>query len=414
MSLESAADDERREILELLDGRQPASQQSSQQQPRRNASPQPPIRSMLDVSSDAAPPRHGSIAGIGVGVTAPPNNKRTTTAPSANPNPGVRSLVDRAASPSPLRSSHSATDSAIPPVDGASGDGDKEHKDGHRRASDTANSIHPETRTRDHVDINQDYRFDMLPSIPNQALPKRVSQGGKKKHLKSNNSHNSSGTGANATHQSSMATVMSGSEFSPLPGNTRGRDLGRSNSTLVTQRRSKSPSSRASQTARSPSPGGNLLSPNSRDSATNPSKFVTGSGKVINMDHAYRRMSNAALSAAGGSLAHLPKGAATSNERGQSADSLSDGDSRVHKDYYSDTPEGGASEDYSTDEGEDTSSGDEDCKSASQRGRRRTRKKSDSEGNDKNDAAGGSNKKRPRVRSLLAAADEERTFFQFT
>ncbi|KMU85736.1 hypothetical protein CIHG_03776 [Coccidioides immitis H538.4] len=152
---------------------------------------------MLDIAPDPGAQRHGSIAGIGVGVTQPPNRS------TAKPGTGVRSMLDPIA-PSPLRLTQSATSS--PTTDTAPS---QETPEGHRRASDASSKGLPEIKKRHGVDPQQDYQFEMLPSIPNYALPKRVTQGGKLGH------HN------NTTHKNSMAAVMSGADFGPFPGAPR-------------------------------------------------------------------------------------------------------------------------------------------------------------------------------------------------
>ncbi|EEP81610.1 conserved hypothetical protein [Uncinocarpus reesii 1704] len=366
MSLEAALDEERREILDILEGRRHAHQPAPR--PGRQASPAPPVRSMLDIAPDPGAQRHGSIAGIGVGVTQPPN--RTTAKPGA----GVRSMLEPLA-PSPLRLTQSATSS--PTTDSAPS---HEPADNHRRSSDSSAKGLPEIKKRQGVDPQQDYQFEMLPSIPSHALPKRVTQGGKLGH------HN------NAMQTNSMAAVMSGGDIhAPYPALPRGRQTGRHPSLPG---KSKSPPSRL---GRSQSPGGKLLNNNSLNLMTTPGKFVTDSGKVINMDHAYRRLSAAALSRSGGSLASYP-GKPTGKH--DDVDGAADGDARLQKDYYFDTPEGGFSEDYtSEDDVDDTSSGEDAWKSEIHRGRRRIRKKSDIETGESGSKGGEPRK----VQSLLAA-----------
>ncbi|KMP05277.1 hypothetical protein CIRG_04957 [Coccidioides immitis RMSCC 2394] len=347
MSLEAALDEERREILDILEGRKHAQQQAPR--PGRRASPAPPVRSMLDIAPDPGAQRHGSIAGIGVGVTQPPNRS------TAKPGTGTPHLHRR-------------------------------HLKATAGASDASSRSFPEIKKRHGVDPQQDYQFEMVPSIPNYALPKRVTQGGKLGH------HN------NTTHKNSMAAVMSGADFGPFPGAPRGRQTGRHPS-LPGQ--SRSPSSRL---GRSQSPGTRLLNTNSMNLMSTPGKFVTDSGKVINMDHAYRRLSAAALSRSGGSLANYPGKAAPKQADG--VDGTAEGDVRLQKDYYSDTLDGGFSEDYTSEEDVgDTSSGEDAWKSEIHRGRRRTRKRADTDG----PGQGSSNSGGPRkIRNLLDAAEEER------
>ncbi|PGH08726.1 hypothetical protein AJ79_05917 [Helicocarpus griseus UAMH5409] len=385
MSLESALDEERREILDILEGRPNRPPQPSR--PRHGSPTPPPIRSMLDVVPDQPSQRHHSIAGTGVGVASGATNR----------NPQIRSMLDPI-SPSPLRLTHSAepspTLSAEQPASPTSPTSLKSPKlpkspaqdETRRRSSDTSNTSLPDPlRKKQGID---DYQFEMLPSIPSQ-VPKRVTQAGK---LPAN--HNN-----NATQVNSMAAVMSGQELGGLSGFTRGRDPMRHGSAVgMSGRQSKSPSAR--RMGRSQSPGSGLLNTNSFNPLPVPGKFVTDTGKIINLDQAYRRLSNAALSRSGGTLSRFQK--STSRERGE--DALSDSDTRLQKDYYS--GDDGFSGENSSDD-DDYSSGEEDWNAEMQRGRRRSRKKSDSDPvSDEN--GGGKSSGSQKVRSLLAAAEEER------
>ncbi|KAK2865359.1 hypothetical protein FQN49_003656 [Arthroderma sp. PD_2] len=366
MSLESALDEERREILDILQGRpqQQNSQHSQQQQnqPARphHASPAPPIRSMLDIAPDPSR-RAGAI-------------KSSSSS--------VRSMLDPI-SPSPLRATHSAASSPT-----SSGRASSIHEpEGLRRASETSYNGLPSVGRKSGVEA---YQFGMLPSIPNQALPKRVTQGGKKSVNNHNNNNN------NAKHTSSMAAVMSGSDFGALPGFPRGRQIGRHAPGL--------PGSSTSP-MRSRSPGSHSIgnhNPLASNSKSNVSTFVTDSGRVINLDHAYRKLSNAALQRSSGSLAHLPH---IEKKELEDMAELSDSDARLAKDYYFDTPDGGFSEDHTSDEDEDISSDEDMWRMGVGRGRGRTRKKSDAKGTENNLDDPEAERK---VRSLLAAAEEER------
>lgn len=389
ISLESALDEERRAVMDLLEGRQ--------REPRvpiggeRKASPAPQIRSMLDVDAPT-PPRHGSIAGIGVGVTSP---NPVNTAPS------IRSMLDPQ-SPLPTKSSQSTNTSPTathPPSRELS-----------RRSSDAATKPvqSPFRRSSDKVgaDPEGDFQFEMLPSIPSQALPKRVTQGGKKQQ----------------PPLSSMAAAMSG-ELDKLGRLPRGRDSGRQSSSVSIHSKSKSPSSRMS--GRSQSPGNKLLNTNSFNPMSTPGKYVTDRGKVIDLNSAYRRFSDAALLKSGGTLANMPSRAANrSQERLQSGEAVApDGGVRLEKDYYEDEAgDRGAAESSDEDE-EDESSDDEDWTAEKSRGRGRGRRKKgtasdDIDGNDREVAKSplgmgkGKAAKGQQVRSLLGAAEQERESFQ--
>ncbi|EEQ31486.1 universal stress protein family domain-containing protein [Microsporum canis CBS 113480] len=366
MSLEAALDEERREILEILQGRpQQQNSQHSQQQGQQNqsarphhVSPAPPIRSMLDV----APARPGSV--------------KSSSA-------SVRSMLDPI-SPSPLRETHSAASS---PTSSARTPSINE-SDGQRRASESSYNGLPSVGKKSGVEA---YQFSMLPSIPSQALPKRVTQGGKKSVTGNGNNHNN----INAKHANSMAAVMSGSDFSPLPGFPRGRQIGRHAPGFA-------PNSTSPMRSRSPVPHSlNSLNPLAANSKSNVSTFVTDSGRVINLDHAYRKLSNAALQRSGGSLANLPH---IEKKELEDMAEMSDSDARLAKDYYLDTPDGGFSEDHTSEDDDDISSDEDLWRMGVGRGRPRIRKKPEAQGpdhdTDDTDAA-------KKVRSLLAAAEEE-------
>lgn len=396
MSLESALDEERREVMSILEGRTAQARapvRSSTSPTGQNPGPAnaaPAVRSMLDIAG-SAPPRQGPVAGTGVGATS-----------SALRNaPIIRSMLDPASSPPPNRYSQGVPRS--PTILQSSGSGL------HRAQSD-AGSHPPHTwprplSDRDRaVNPTQDYQFDMLPSIQSQALPKRVTQGGKKQGL---------ATG-------SMAAILQGQELGPLP---RGRDSGRHNSTAgILGGHSKSPSSRLSN--RASSPGSSMLNTNSFNLMPTPGKFVTDGGKVIDMNSAYRRLSDVALLNSGGNLSNLP-GRNTERVRAGSGEVISpSGGVRLQKDYYERGEDmEGAIE--SSDEDPTGSSGEDGWDSRSLRGRRKRRRKRGAGGTDADTAdsetdgaltgeatAGNLGMGRapgPRkVKSLLAAAEEER------
>ena len=399
MSLESALDEERREVMNILEGRTGPSRAPNTAnstafgQNGRTASPAAPVRSMLDVDG---PPVSGHTSGAGrrAGTTSP---NRSSKPPSVR---GVRSLLDPdGTGPPQTLYTHSATTSPIQPhypsggLHRAQSDASAHPPDSRRRvSSDRDRGINP----------NSDYQFEMLPSIASHALPKRVTQGGKKSSIL----------------PSAMASIMQGQELGPLP---RGRDRGRHNSTAgIIGGKSKSPSSRLGN--RSQSPGGSLLNTNSFNPMPTPGKFVTDGGKVIDLNNAYRRLSDAALLKSGGNLSNLPaRQGAERRIRADSGEALSPtGGIRLQKDYYHDDDDDAAIE--SSDE--DASSGDEPWGAENTRGRRRSRKKratgsseadwedSDNEGSQKGDAGGtvgmGKTQHPRKVKSLLAAAEEER------
>lgn len=372
MSLETALDDERREVMKILEGRPSQARalvnrsSSPFAQNGRTRSPAPPVRSMLDIAGPASPkPAPGATPAFGSTSQA------------------VRSMLDTS-SPGPTRGTQSVmtSASAAPPSGSAL----------HKARSDATESRPRATTDRETVDLNADYQFSMLPSIQNQALPKRVTQGGRK-------------------NISAMASIMQGQELGPLP---RGRDRGRHNSTAGIGASSKSPSSRLLH--RSESPGTGTL-------MQTPGKFITETGKVIDMNNAYRRLSDAALLKSGGELSTLPANSASSRNRLATGEVLSPtGEVRLQKDYYQNGEGEEDALETSDDELQTGSSADEAWGQGSTRGRKRDRRRKgldegDSNADDSEGDAGSIGEgpvglgraARPRkAKSLLAAAEEER------
>lgn len=154
-----------------------------------------------------------------------------------------------------------------------------------------------------------------------------------------------------------------------------------------------------------------------------PGKFITETGKVIDMNNAYRRLSDAALLKSGGELSTLPANSASSRIRLATGETLSpSGEVRLQKDYYENEDEEDALE-SSDDELQTGSSADEAWGQSGTRGRKRSRRRKgldegdsnadDSEGDVtsiKEGSVGMGRAGRPRkAKSLLAAAEEERT-----
>ena len=380
MSLESALDEERREVMNILEGR--TTQTSAPANlTTTSANPAPAVRSMLDITGPVAP-RHGSIANIEFGVTMPALGRAPIT----------RSMLDPMFSPPPNRLSHSVTTSPAN-VDSSSGGIGRAQSDA---VSHPPNGWPRPVSDRDRaVNPTQDYQFNMLPSLQSQALPKRVTQGGKKQ-----------GT------TSSRSAIMQRQEPGPFQG---GRESGRHSSTAgILGSHSKSPSSH----------GSSMLNTNSLNLMPTPGKFVTDGGKIIDMNNAYRKLSDAALLKSGGNLSNLP-GRNTERVRvGSGEVSPPNGGVRLQKDYY-ETGEDMDGPIESSDENSTASSGEDGWTLQSIRGRKRSRRKKgpgsadvDTEDSENDGVsiggatgetlgmgrAGGPRK----VKSLLIAAKEER------
>ena len=367
MSLEAALDEERREILKILEGspekrRKSGLTGSHLSENERAGSPlgtRSPVRSMLDVGPSTSTGRHASIAGSGVGITN--NTYRSSQAP-------IRSMLDPVSEG--VSTSTRAVDPSSPEVS-PTGEGTFKDK--------------PADQSR--ISPNSEYQFDMLPANPANALPKRVSQGGKNK----------------GGRQNTISSLL----------NNGGRELerGRHHSisgTGIGQNQSKSPSSRFGKSGRSQSPRHPRLNSNSYNLMGDPGKFVGERGQVIDMNSAYRRLSDAALARSGGSLSALPARAGSEHIRAGSGEMLSPtGGVRLEKDF-DDGDEDALDE--SSDEG--ARSSDDEFYG---RGRQKNDSGKESGGTDADDDSDGdalsSNKTKAKSRvprSLLAAAEDER------
>lgn len=322
MSMEAMLDEERREVLALLEG-------SNVQESRSRAGT--PVRSMLDIAPSPAKPVR-SMLDIPAAISS-----RT---PLSSPNSPIE--------PKSLNGQHprSMSDAGLKPVDFGP------------RASARSNPM-------------SSYQFGDIITNPNHtgtALPKRVTQGGKRQ-------------------SSSMAEVMRGNDVSSLvlPGE-RGRHTSLPGPSIPAPRpsnksKSKSPHGRTGMRSKSPhellaerqlSPAGRALLDEALD---------------YKMHTAYRHLSDAALVRSGGSLADV-----TLRKKSDDAP----GSGRLVKDYLS--PDG---EPLVEDSSEDNGSLSED---ESDRGRKAARNSTENVGKSGSEPAQGNRQ----VKSLLAAAEEER------
>jgi hypothetical protein len=332
MSLESALDEEMREVMALLEGRGAAPARppragspavgSRAQSPESAASP---VRSMLDIAGGPPSVRHASV--------------------------GSPTSYGSMLGPAPLRGTRSSSRGPVPTSPPPSA-----------RGFASASSANPESA----------YNFEMMPTIEAHSMPKRVTQGGKKKQGRA------------------MSSVYG--DASALLAATRDKDRhGSLGGFLGKQQKPASPGP-----GRSASPGGRKLT-NSLNLKADPGKYVTDSGKVIDMSSAYRRFSDAALLRAGGGLSTLPVRKGSDPTRGEIL--APGGGVRLAKDESSGDE---AAVDSSDDS--DGSSNAEGWNAQTRRGRRRTRPTDGAEGN-------GADQRTPK--SLLAAAEDERKFFLF-
>ncbi|KAE8330861.1 hypothetical protein BDV39DRAFT_14285 [Aspergillus sergii] len=319
MSLETALEEERRELVHEYEGRNGA-------RSRRNhrTTPAAPARSLLDItpSPGALPPRHGSIAGIGVGVT-PPSARRswheplvTTTSSTAPPpvkKPSTPRRTTSAVAPPPIPQKKSSTDS----------------EDAPRRSSDPL-SVTKDSKldnTKPRPSIRWDDSVTMPPSVLSQ---RRASQAQEKPPTKALQGRNA------------MAAVMSGLDIRVgLPSFNRGRSSSRNNSA-----RGASLDSRLS-------PKNRWLSPSSRSPASQSTKPVAEKPKPIETESAGKQQP------------------ARPAARRQSSDddvrSPPPGDERLEKDMYD--SENNLIE-TSEEEVDDSTSSDDEA--SSERGRKKT------------------------------------------
>lgn len=195
------------------------------------------------------------------------------------------------------------------------------------------------------------YKFDMLPSIDAQALPKRVSQGPYKD-----------------PKPRAMSSVYGTS--SGFMGGGSARDRHNSANGPFARSKSGSPGPH-----RSASPSTRLLSPSPARAPTSNNTLVTDSGKRIDGDTAYRKLSDSALARSEGALSALPNRKGSDPAMGTTT--APGGGVRLTTD--DDGDESAAVE--SSDGGSDSSDWDDGSAFASgskkkERGRRRTRKES--------------------------------------
>ncbi|RAL10643.1 universal stress protein family domain protein [Aspergillus homomorphus CBS 101889] len=294
MSLETALEEERRELL-----------RESGEGNHHHASSWYPRRSLLDIapSPGFVPPRHGSIAGIGVGVTSPsgrlyhhhhnsyPTSSTSTTTTSA---PRRSSTPTTSTAPSPTTSSRPpplpsppvspstsptssttvttttttttttspppprTTSSVAPPLPPtprkSSVQSDGGDKPGDNPATTTT------TTHKSGPSIRWDSALDMPPSA------RRASQSQEKPPAASS-----------SNRLPSMAAVMSGLDIKVgFPSFVRGRDSGRSSSSRGNSLDSRVPSLRST---RSSSPKRRWLSPGSRNQPADAAKPILESPK---------------------------------------------------------------------------------------------------------------------------------------
>ncbi|RDW94599.1 hypothetical protein BP5796_00362 [Coleophoma crateriformis] len=333
-SQEMMAAEEAKGVLALLEGQTG--------RPRGSSTPvgsptttQAPVKSMLDVGdSSAAAPRHASIAGTvprGISFATPPVPKRSNLDAPDSP----RNRLTHSAQASPTEATHKAVkDVALTR---------------HRSQSDA--SSHPAEFGPRITQQPSLYRFsNFLTNNPGGAIvPKRNTQGGKRQSL----------TGA-------MASALTG-DLSGLMGRG-GRS--RHDSIGSTHSKSRSPHGRLSLRPDSPSLKNN--------------KIELESGRVIDKNAAYQRLSDANLANAGGNLSELGEKGQRSRQNSSNEPTLA----RFDKDSKSSNTEDAVAE-----------SSEEEQSSDDEGPRGRGRKKARSTSND-SDRSNDSDQPEPRGLAL--------------
>jgi hypothetical protein len=429
MSMEQAAAEEARAIMEILEG--PRKKSAPAPRPLgspvgRHASPSPagtrsPIRSMLDISDAPAPARRNnsavrSMLDIGDNPVSPPprNNSNSRNSLGGRPNgaSGIRSMLDSAGA----SSTHSHSTSTSPtqhnfpdtrprrasdaPAHSPSGDGPRYLSEMGRPGVPSGSSSAYGSSLRQ--------QFEIMPTIQANAVPLRVSHGGRRSSQIPN----------------SMASVMSGIDVGGIPirGNDRGRNSIADTGIRSNSKHSSSPSGRFGRSlGRSQSPHSSKLNNNNFNLMPDPRKIVGESGKVIDLDNAYRRLSNDAL-ARSSAFSNLPARAPVhgfEHVRTESGESVTaNGGVRLQKDYHwyenrnEDDEEAlvNSSEEEGDDEDDDLSSGGEGWGSGKRRGRGRSRKGKDDDGSEGSTLGMGAASGPRQPKSLLAASEEERKY----
>lgn len=369
MSMEAMLDEERREVLALLEGtnarpRPPSALGARSPSPY---TPRSPVRSMLDIGDD---PPHSDL----LSPVSPKSASTKTAAAQAAP---VRSMLDVDSPPPPPVRSMLDVDSPLPPARQVLST-PSSPTESHARPL-AAHAPHPRSlsdasnRPVDfgprlgpaRVDPTSEYQFSgIITTNAGQALPKRVTQGGKR--------------------SSAMSEIMRGNDVSGLvlPG-----DAGRHHAATGPSRpgnKSKSPHGRSGMRSHSPRAPliGRTLSPAGRAVLNDP--------EILDYNNAYRRLSDAALARSGGSLSELGR---------RKSSNYMTGTGRLVKDYLA--PDGELLVEE-TSEDNDSSSEDE-----GDRGRKTARNLD----NLKAPNTSGSPESQRQAKSLLAAAEEERKWW---
>lgn len=376
MSMEAMLDQERLEVLALLEGpRRPRAGSTiggRSPSPYTNM-PRSPVRSMLDIGGDETPapntgPSSPNITAKQAGPNlAPVRSMLDIDSPQAAP---ARSMLD-IDDPPVAASTKQVLSNPASPIE----PNFRARQSGHPRSmSDAAAKpveFGPRAAASRLGDPTANYQFSgIITNHAGLALPKRVSQGGKRA----------------STASSMMAEIMRGNDVSTLalPGE-RGRH---SVSGPTTRLSSKSKSPHGKQGLRNKSPQNNLLSGRHMSPA---GRAVLNESQALDFQNAYRRLSDANLAFSGGSLSELSRHKRSIGSAGHG---------RLEKDYLD--PDGEMLPDDSSDENAASSSEDED-----NRGRKAARTFDTRRGSETGSKSPETTRQ---TLSLLAAAEAERMY----
>ncbi|RFU72018.1 usp family [Trichoderma arundinaceum] len=365
MSIDAMLDMERQEVLALLERNNEIASSSA----RRSDSPyaRSPVRSMLDIAEEEAPGTSSSSNRPTIATQGPVRSMLDVDAP---PSPQlVRSMLD-ISSPvpdSPRRPGRSSTPSSpLIPNDPT-----------FRQQSSVTFAPHPRSRSDAGMKRAELGRGSRNDPISNYQFSSILSHGsGSQSSVKWSSSRNSKRESGG-----SLGDALRGPEALQLPADRGRSPFGR---TRLFNNQSKSPQTRRwGSRSQSPATFSTTQLP--------PGKAMLKDGQVVNLNNAYRKLSDANLIQSSGSLAQLPM-------RKKSGEA---GEGRLVKDYVG--PDGEQLD--SSDEEEEESSDDED------RGRKKSpRSLIHDAGPEKGQAAAsGSQPGGRQALSLLAAAEQERS-----
>ena len=356
MSIDAMLDMERREVLALLENKPPPSE--SPERTRREASPyamqRSPVRSMLDIDEEVptdqarrGSARQGPVRSM-LDTDSPLPSPTLPSRPQggSNTTPNSPVLTNAQLAPrSPSQSSHNRrmSDATFRPADFGP------------RAAGNRN------------DPTAGFKFSNINSAQQQQMPLRASQTGSRSQTRS-------GSLGEALRSSDLSTLQ-------LPGE-RGRN---SSNNGMRGRNSKSPHDRLGSRSRSPA----TFSP----SMLGPGRAYLDDGQVLDINNAYRRLSDANLAFSQGSLSQLP----------MNKPSADPGEGRLIKDYLG--PDG---EHLGSSEEEDPYSTDDEQVRGRKKEPRALNPDAKGESDDGEFRSGSAGKAPRKTHSLLAAAEEER------